>query len=359
MISQIQIQNFQSHKETLLDLCQGVNVIVGKSNSGKTAIVRALRWLISNRPLGFRFNSQFSDDSTRAGIVIDNHKIEHEKTEKGSVYRFDQEEWGGIGTDIPDKIRQFLNIGELNFSDQLDVPFLITSSPGEVGRALNRIMQLDTVDEWVSSLTTMINSEKKEITFLNTQIEELAKLIKDLDFIPELEKKVVELEQLNAKIQERKKEREELTKILAEVEINVEEIKELEKWLEVEKEVENIEKICKKLSGGVEELGYIEEFLSIQEKIKEEEDFLQIEHKFKELENCWQLFAVAQDEVEELDLVVNKLEVLDEQKNRLEQDLSLKRSEFVMELKKLGKCLFCFSPLDGERIEQIVKELEI
>ena len=43
------IENFQSIKEkTEIDFIEGVNLIIGPSNSGKSAVLRALRGLILN-----------------------------------------------------------------------------------------------------------------------------------------------------------------------------------------------------------------------------------------------------------------------------------------------------------------------
>ena len=52
MITSLSIKNWQSHKDTKLDFVNGVNVIIGVPNSGKTAVLRALLWLIENRPKG-------------------------------------------------------------------------------------------------------------------------------------------------------------------------------------------------------------------------------------------------------------------------------------------------------------------
>ena len=51
MIKSIHLRNFQRHKKLDIDLSEGVNVIVGPSDIGKTAILRALYWLRFNRPL--------------------------------------------------------------------------------------------------------------------------------------------------------------------------------------------------------------------------------------------------------------------------------------------------------------------
>ena len=48
MIKSLHIQNFQSHKKTTLKFHKGINVVIGQSDSGKSAIIRALNWTINN-----------------------------------------------------------------------------------------------------------------------------------------------------------------------------------------------------------------------------------------------------------------------------------------------------------------------
>ena len=47
--------NFQSHLNTVIELHPGLNILVGESDQGKTAIIRALRWLFYNEPRGTGF----------------------------------------------------------------------------------------------------------------------------------------------------------------------------------------------------------------------------------------------------------------------------------------------------------------
>ena len=55
MIDSITLKNFQSHINTKLVFSKGINVIVGRSNSGKTACLRGINLVNSNRPLGTDF----------------------------------------------------------------------------------------------------------------------------------------------------------------------------------------------------------------------------------------------------------------------------------------------------------------
>ena len=53
-IKLIELQNFQSHVKTIIEPAGPgfLTVITGPSDSGKTAIIRALKWLLYNQPQG-------------------------------------------------------------------------------------------------------------------------------------------------------------------------------------------------------------------------------------------------------------------------------------------------------------------
>lgn len=54
-ITKIKVVNFQSHRNTEIELDKNFNVIVGESRQGKSAILRALRWVFENKPSGKSF----------------------------------------------------------------------------------------------------------------------------------------------------------------------------------------------------------------------------------------------------------------------------------------------------------------
>jgi exonuclease SbcC len=51
-ITEIEITNFHSHKSTKIDFSKNLNVIIGESRQGKTSILRAIRWVLENKPTG-------------------------------------------------------------------------------------------------------------------------------------------------------------------------------------------------------------------------------------------------------------------------------------------------------------------
>jgi AAA15 family ATPase/GTPase len=52
MIKSLEIKNVLSHKDAKLEFCPGVNVIVGPSDHGKSALFHAFNWGAFNRPTG-------------------------------------------------------------------------------------------------------------------------------------------------------------------------------------------------------------------------------------------------------------------------------------------------------------------
>jgi exonuclease SbcC len=51
-IVHVKIHNFQSHEDSEYDLSDSFNVIVGESKQGKSASLRAIRWVVENKPAG-------------------------------------------------------------------------------------------------------------------------------------------------------------------------------------------------------------------------------------------------------------------------------------------------------------------
>jgi DNA repair protein SbcC/Rad50 len=197
MIKSIRMKNFRSHEETELQLHEGVNVFLGESDSGKTNIIRALNWVIFNRPLGFKVHSDFAEPDSETEVCLELQEgdetclVSLRKNSTGAVYTVKDEmskaDCKAIGKTVPDTVASALNINEINLQEQLDKPFLICESAPEVGRILNQATQLERVDKVTQSMTTKINDLNRSIKADTTEIElkkgELRKLerLDDLD----------------------------------------------------------------------------------------------------------------------------------------------------------------------------------
>ena len=128
MIKKLDIHNFQSHQKTSLEFHHGVNTIIGSSDSGKSAIIRALNWVINNRPTGDSI-IQYGQESAKVSITLDpGQVIARGKSKATNYYTISsgtekKQEFKAIKTDVPDEVGKVLKYNELNLQYQMDAPY--------------------------------------------------------------------------------------------------------------------------------------------------------------------------------------------------------------------------------------------
>ena len=179
MIKTIAIKNFQSHEATKLDLHPGVNVIGGQSDCGKTAVIRGLKWLATNRPSGDAYRSRWGGD-TEVGVALEGGaEITRYKTKTVNAYNLvpgddsDAVMFKALGTDVPEAVREALNISPLSWQSQMDAPFLLSESPGEVARILNEVADLEKIDVATANINRMARDNSAAVANNKALIDSL------------------------------------------------------------------------------------------------------------------------------------------------------------------------------------------
>jgi DNA repair protein SbcC/Rad50 len=208
MIKSIRIKNFQGHEDTAFDFDKGITVITGSSCSGKSTILRAIRWVLENRPSGNSHISYWNrkkDGSplgdTLVTLELDNGTITRIKSPEINGYVVDKDTLATIGLDVPQAVLTSLNISDLNVHKQFAPHFLISETSGEVSRYLNKLINLDIIDNILSIAERNVRTNKAETVSLQEQLEEVNKGIEELAFVAEAEKLVEALMFLNDKHQ--------------------------------------------------------------------------------------------------------------------------------------------------------------
>jgi len=193
-IKKLSISNFQSHKHSSLNLDPGVNVIVGPSDSGKTAIIRALRWLVWNRPSGDAIRSWWGGD-TEVHISLPTTSISRSKG-KDNSYKLDDISFKAMGTEVPEEIKKEINFVDINLQQQLDRPFLLDDSPGEVAKHFNSVAQLTVIDRGMANVKHWIREIEQEDKTRRSQLKESIAELKTYNYLDKMEQEVVALEYL-------------------------------------------------------------------------------------------------------------------------------------------------------------------
>jgi exonuclease SbcC len=195
MFKSVGIQNFQSHTETLIEFCDGLNVIAGSSDSGKSAILRAMAWVIKNRPSGDaikNWNSGKNDSviveiSLKDPITGKEDSVSKERSSKTTSYSLSTltEPLSVVGRDVPIEVSNLINFSDLNFKSQHD-PYLLAMTPGAIAKMINDLVGLSIIDVSLKNLNSQSTSLKRTCDNLIADANQKEEEIKSLSYLEQL-----------------------------------------------------------------------------------------------------------------------------------------------------------------------------
>lgn len=204
MLKTLKIENFQSHERTELHLHPGVNVICGRTDGGKSAILRAVRWVIENRPQGDEFRSWWGGDTKVALLTTDDVRVERGKGKSSNWYDLNIDEddplhFEAFGPSVPNEIIQALKLTDVNFQWQHDRAFLLSESAPEVARRLNKVARIEDID----AATTRGEAEKRAANAAaEAERQAIADLQVELSSLPDLKPAQTLLTKMDQKSEE-------------------------------------------------------------------------------------------------------------------------------------------------------------
>lgn len=169
MITKLRLRNFQKHTKLEIELDPLVTCLVGPTDSGKSAVMRALRFLMLNKS-GINSDDFISwgKDVLKVSLIVDGHTIQRIRGKGENLYKLDGGTYKSFGNSIPAAIQSILNCGPNNFQRQLDGQFWLTESAGQIAKNLNQIVNLEIID----SATANVNSKLRRIQTECEMIEE-------------------------------------------------------------------------------------------------------------------------------------------------------------------------------------------
>lgn len=177
----IEITNFQKWKHLSIDFTDGVNCIIAPTDSGKSAIIRAILWVVFNKNYkNIRHKDQNNNvsDETSVKLTIENNSeiyvVERYISDKVSCYKLNGEEFKALNKKVPEKIQQLFSLSDINVQTQFEPPFLITSTSGDVSKLINEMIGLEEMDEMSQKVNTDVKeciNEEKELEANKIAIE--------------------------------------------------------------------------------------------------------------------------------------------------------------------------------------------
>src|SRR4030042_2498708 len=344
MLEYLKIKNYQIHKDLEVNFSSNLNVFVGASDRGKSAALRALLWVFTNRPLGEDFRTWDSKE-TKVEVGIDGRKIIRCKSDTNNYYQIDDKKLEAPGTEVPKEIIDLINISDVNIQRQGDSYFLISSSSGEVGRYINQIIGLEVMDgskKYASQKVKSIKSELKADKFvLNNTKKELVKY----SWVDKADKDLQELENLQTVLNTQETEYGQLSKLLDEYEQYTEELKGFEYLSKARKDVNGIVGLYNSYQSKMQLknklTNLIEEYNYALEDIEDCEVILKIKPKVDKL------FKLLETYKEKENTKRNLGELITEYKSLLRQEKQLTFDKQVAE-KEFHKLMPNICPLCGK-----------
>lgn len=195
MLTKLTLINFQAHRKTIIELDPLVTTIIGSSDKGKSAIIRALRWLAFNSPSGKSF-IKWGAKQARVKLEVDGHLIKRTRG-TDNTYHLGEEEYKSFGNgNVPEEIEQVLNLSEVNFQAQFDSPFWFSETAGEVSRQLNRIVNLEIIDKTLSQLAGNLKKKNSVVEVTKDRLTKAKEDRTSLKFAREMDSDLRKVEDL-------------------------------------------------------------------------------------------------------------------------------------------------------------------
>lgn len=291
MIKSIKLKNFQSHKSTTLKLDKGINVIVGSSDSGKSSIRRAIQWVRKNRPTGTSMINHKGGTCTVRLSMLDGVAVKRIRGRTSNCYRLNGQKLMAMGTGSPEPVQKVLALDEINFQTQTDPPFMISESPIEVARMINRaadLWKIDTTQQNMAGRKREVEAEVKEIEH---QLDQLHFELKPLKILKQQRKDFQKIEAKETKLRSILNQVESLTagielleQLTTKIQIKQKVFKQKEEVIRHLSELANAEEKTARRFGSMKYV--VQDLIKLKEEIEEKEQLLKELQKKTKIKLC-------------------------------------------------------------------------
>lgn len=182
MLRSLRIENFQSHKDTLVQFSPHLTIIVGENNSGKSAIFRSVSKVARNIPEGTGF-VRFGEREVKLTLTTDQGVVvrafDPKKGTPGNQYFVNGMPLTGFGREVPLEVKPVVGMSDvvsftdtpldLNFQRQTDRFFLISHTGSVRGKILGKVAGVDVVGRKQQVVTNRLQEANRELKRLEEE----------------------------------------------------------------------------------------------------------------------------------------------------------------------------------------------
>ncbi|MFZ5828355.1 MAG: AAA family ATPase [Bacillota bacterium] len=341
-IANLSIENFQSHERSELAFGPGLNVIIGPSDSGKSAVLRALRWALYNEPRGSEFVRAGARECRVTVTMSDGAVITRElllsKSGATARHRYIVREPGGepqvfeaFGAEVPLEVTRAHGMEQvlldtdkkvvLSLGSQLEGPFLLTEPGSLRARAIGRLLGVHVVDAAQRGAQRDLRAARLDQARLEREAARLEEELEPYADIPEAEGRLTRAEALLARAELLSQRLERLSRLGA--------------------DLERVEQESTHYRSRLAALGALEA----------------AEARAREAEERTRRIALLSARLQGLSELQERLAAEQEQARQTEAHLQSSLAEYGETLRRLGRCPTCLQPVRPEAIPAIIASL--
>ena len=359
-LEQLKLKNFLCYEKATFNFHKGVNIIIGPTDHGKSALMDALLKLFENRPMGDEFQSWWNKN-TMISLKLGSFMIKYKK-KKTAMYQIKDIATGkippfnAIGRTVPDQITNLINMDrKINIQKQLEKKapiFLLSESPGDVAKFLNGVANLGLIDTTLDAGKKDLKKSTTTKTQIDNQIAAKEKELLKFNKLDELKQLVIHAEKLEKRIDKFKMTIDRYTRKLAQINNKKIMLEIVTEKLAVVPIFNSAFKIAEQVEKDTEKLERIQDIL---DDIKDnEKNLVQTRERYKTkplVKRSLALTMIIDQYQNDIDNLDDKLQEISENKGKLKKvkkDLKKKRSTFKKAFPDI--CPLCNSNVDKEKL---------
>ena len=370
MLKRLILKNFQKHRNLDLSFTPGLNVVIGSSDAGKSAIFRALNWLRYNRPtIGIeKFKSWPSKENENMSVIaeFDNCTIKRERGKSSNFYQINNEEpLDKIKTDVPYDVENLINMNYINFQRQDQGYSFLQDSPGEAANKIGEIVEMNIISDVIKILNRYISESKKGRDFADKKVLEIDFELNSLPSPSKIAKIKNIIEKLEKAENKRNKKEKEYSLIL-DSKVRMDELIErkenLKFWYSYGETVDKINSIFLDLNNLQNKKLQMENSLRTIYELRKKEKDIEKTVRYKEKVDRILSLLKKLEKKTSISTEIEKSTARGDKFRLVAVDLEDKRARAVSEYSSLLRnnkiCPTCFIEIDEEEIEKIIQALE-
>lgn len=203
MLTRMRIVNIQKHKDLEL-LLDKINVIVGATDSGKTSVLRALTWALTNDDAGENLINNQGAKSCYVELDADGNVIRRSWSKGKNAYSLNDKEFTTFRTSVPSPIADLLRLDTINIQRRRDLPFMVYFKASDCANQFSEMMDLSEIDSIITNSNKSVKvhaddveqlkAKKAEIDKELSKYEQLDEAIEAFNALNKLRKSIKEAE---------------------------------------------------------------------------------------------------------------------------------------------------------------------